>query len=74
MNSVVCSLAYSCHSRGSRLQRRLHGHNTTLGWQQAIFSYFRVWGVRMASRMAEYREKSRRRKEMLKVTIGGVVI
>ena len=28
----------------------------------------------MASRMAEYREKSRRRKEMLKVTIGGVVI
>ena len=28
----------------------------------------------MASRMAEYREKSRRRKEMLKVTSGGVVI
>ena len=28
----------------------------------------------MASRMAEYREKSRRRKEMLKVTSGLVLI
>ena len=44
------------------------------GLAAARFSYFRVWGVRMTSRMAEYREKSRRRKEMLKVTSGGVVI